>query len=494
LDKQGFYFHDFTAFSNFYPHCPHFSQTAQTLATSAFSLFSLKKVCVIISHRLHERGIFSMASIQLHNDCPVTTTCIPNTFIDRYMPEANGEFVKVYLYLLRCVGNHALKCSISAIADTFNHTEKDVIRALKYWERMHLIRLETGADKVITGIHLLNIEEAATDYAVGAAGTVSTAGNATADAGAPVGVPEDAGAGAAAGAVLPVGMPQAARAGAAADVALPVGVPQTAGAIATAGAGLPAGVLQTAGAGAAAGLAQAATLYQAPADRRTYTADEIKTFSADPNITELFFIIETYLKHPLTSTDTNIILYWYDQLQFSSELIIYLVEYCISKGHSSMRYMDKVALGWHESGIRTVEQAKENAAIHSQAYYAVMKALGITGRNLVDSEVAFVNKWSREYAFDLPLIQEACGRTITAIHQPSFEYTDSILNNWYKNQVHTLEDVKTLDAAYSKNKKSTTAANTGSSAAAKRNRFNNFDQREYDFNQLEKMLLTTSVQ
>jgi DnaD/phage-associated family protein len=238
----------------------------------------------------------------------------------------------------------------------------------------------------------------------------------------------------------------------------------------------------------------ATTLYHAPADRKPYSADEIKNFCADPNITELFFIIETYLKHPLASTDTNIVLYWYDQLDFSAELIIYLVEYCISKGHSSMRYMDKVALGWHESGIRTVEQAKENAAIHSQAYYGVMKALGITGRNLVDSEVAFVNKWSKEYAFDLPLIREACSRTISAIHQPSFEYTDSILTNWYKNQVHTPEDIKALDDSYSKNKKSAPAANISSTGTAKRNRFNNFDQREYDFNQLEKMLLTTSVQ
>jgi DnaD/phage-associated family protein len=362
------------------------------------------------------------------------------------MPEANGEFVKVYLYLLRCLDNHALKCSISAIADTFNHTEKDVIRALKYWERMHLIRLETGADKAISGIHLLNIEEAATDYAVGK-NEAAEAVVAAQSAGTVVDIPE----GTAATAVLPEGVIAAQNIG-------------------------------------------TTPLYQAPAERRTYTADEIKTFSADPNITELFFIIETYLKHPLASTDTNIVLYWYDQLQFSSELIIYLVEYCISKGHSSMRYMDKVALGWHESGIRTVEQAKANAAIHSQAYYGVMKALGITGRNLVDSEVAFVNKWSKEYAFDLPLIQEACSRTITAIHQPSFEYTDSILSNWYKNQVHTLKDVRALDESYSKNKKNTAAANTGSNSAAKRNRFNNFDQREYDFNQLEKMLLTTSVQ
>ena len=46
-------------------------------------------------------------------------------------------------------------------------------------------------------------------------------------------------------------------------------------------------------------------------------------------------------------------------------------------------------------------------------------------RNLVESEQQFLHKWTEEYHFDLELIQEACGRTITAIHQPSFEYTDS---------------------------------------------------------------------
>jgi DnaD/phage-associated family protein len=409
------------------------------------------------------------------------------------MPEANGEFVKVYLYLLRCLSNHALKCSISAIADTFNHTEKDVIRALKYWERMHLIRLETEADKTISGIHLLNIEEAATDYAVGTASAVATAESEMASAASAVGS-----ANAVSANVVPAGESESAGAVSAAtgtntgltgDIAA-VGSSVSGAAVAFAAPGNSA-VMGTASAGDSVG---ATTLYHAPADRKPYSADEIKNFCADPNITELFFIIETYLKHPLASTDTNIVLYWYDQLEFSAELIIYLVEYCISKGHSSMRYMDKVALGWHESGIRTVEQAKENAAIHSQAYYGVMKALGITGRNLVDSEVAFVNKWSKEYAFDLPLIREACSRTISAIHQPSFEYTDSILTNWYKNQVHTPEDIKALDDSYSKNKKSAPAANISSTGTAKRNRFNNFDQREYDFNQLEKMLLTTSVQ
>mgnify|MGYP000806349754 CR=1 FL=1 len=118
-----------------------------------------------------------------------------------------------------------------------------------------------------------------------------------------------------------------------------------------------------------------------------YTLDEIKEFRKNPDISELFFIIETYLKHTLSSTDTNMVLYWLDELHFSTDLGEYLVEYCITKGHSSLRYMNKVALGWADAGIKTVDQAKDDAAAHSQIYYSVMKALGITGRNLVDSEV-----------------------------------------------------------------------------------------------------------
>lgn len=361
-----------------------------------------------LSEQMHERGK-TMVNIQLHTDCPCTDTMVSNQFIDNFMPEANGEFVKVYLYLLRCIHSHAYICTISSIADKFNHTEMDVVRALRYWQKMELLSLEEDAGGHICGIRLLPIPASMED-------SVS--------------------------AELPVADTNA-----------------------------------------------AAALYQAPAKRR-YTPDEIMEFRRDSSISELFFIVETYMKHPLSENDMNTVLFWHEELHFSTELIVYLLEYCISKGHSSIRYLDKVALGWHEKNITSVEQAKEDAAIHSQAYYGVMKALGITGRSLVETEKNFIRKWTKEYAFDLPLIQEACSRTMTAIHQPSFEYTDSILSSWYKNQVHTIEDVKNLDQTYSKTKKA--PARTGA-ATPRKNSFNNFSSREYDYDNLEEMLLSSSV-
>ena len=42
-----------------------------------------------------------MAMITLQNSSDTGITVLTNNFIDNYMPEANGEFVKVYIYLLR---------------------------------------------------------------------------------------------------------------------------------------------------------------------------------------------------------------------------------------------------------------------------------------------------------------------------------------------------------------------------------------------------------
>ena len=394
-----------------------------------------------------------MVQIQLHNDCPTTDTLISNRFIDDFMPQANGEFVKVYLYLLRSVQSHAYNFTISAIADKFNNTEMDIIRALRYWQKTGILRLDENPEGQICGIHMLPLykETDPQDF-------VATQGQITNEATVSV-------------------APQTQISGDA--------IPSV-----NENAAFKADKVKAILEASSALNDPVSDVVETPAKRK-YTLDEITAFRKDESISELFFIVETYIRHPLSESDVNTVLYWREELHFSNDLIVYLLEYCISKGHSSMRYLDKVAIGWHANNITTVEQAKEDAAIHSQAYYGVMKALGITGRSLVNSETAFIRKWTKEYAFDLALIQEACSRTISATHQPSFEYTDSILTSWHKNQVHTLDDVKRIDASYSKAKK--TSAKAGNSATVKRNSFNNFNPRNYDYENLEGTLLSSTV-
>jgi DnaD/phage-associated family protein len=67
-------------------------------------------------------------------------TLVANTFIDEYMANASGEYVKVYLYLLR---HQQDAVSIEQIADALNHTESDVKRALAYWEKLGALQKKT---------------------------------------------------------------------------------------------------------------------------------------------------------------------------------------------------------------------------------------------------------------------------------------------------------------------------------------------------------------
>ena len=413
-----------------------------------------------------------MTAINISSDIATSFTTVSDIFIDQYMPKANGEFVKVYLYLLRATGSGAGIATISEIADHFSNTEADIIRALNYWASEGILQLQSGADGQIMGINLCslsvsgmqaaqsNIQSAVADNAAQNNLQNSVVNNATQN-------------------ILKNGV-----------------VNNAAQNISTANIQMQDSVVEK---------LKSQTPDKAASSQKEYTLDEIKEFRKNPDISELFFIIETYLKHTLSSTDTNMVLYWLDELHFSTDLVEYLVEYCITKGHSSLRYMNKVALGWADAGIKTVDQAKDDAAAHSQIYYSVMKALGITGRNLVDSEVSLINKWVGEYGFDIELVKAACSKTISAIQKPSFEYTDSILANWRKKDVHTLKDVEVLDANFAKaNKASATGSSQGTNAAngsskpksnnsSSKNKFNNFNQRNNNYDKLEKLFLNSTI-
>ncbi len=413
-----------------------------------------------------------MTAINISSDIATSFTTVSDIFIDQYMPKANGEFVKVYLYLLRATGSGAGIATISEIADHFSNTEADIIRALNYWASEGILQVQTGADGQIIGINLCSLSVS------GMQAAQSNIQSAVADNAAQN------------------NLQNSVVNNAAQNILQNSVVNNAAQNISTANIQMQDSVVEK---------LKSQTPDKAASSQKEYTLDEIKEFRKNPDISELFFIIETYLKHTLSSTDTNMVLYWLDELHFSTDLVEYLVEYCITKGHSSLRYMNKVALGWADAGIKTVDQAKDDAAAHSQIYYSVMKALGITGRNLVDSEVSLINKWVGEYGFDIELVKAACSKTISAIQKPSFEYTDSILANWRKKDVHTLKDVEVLDANFAKaNKASATGSSQGTNAAngsskpksnnsSSKNKFNNFNQRNNDYDKLEKLFLNSTV-
>ena len=379
-----------------------------------------------------------MNTITLHMENRADNTAVSNYFIDTLMPQANGEFVKIYLYLLRCVSAGHISLSVSEMADLFNQTEADILRGLRYWDKMNALRLNFSPDGMLTGISL-------TDLSASSASREDDPRYADNSV-----------------------MPNAIVNSPAVNTAVSASAPHTM-------TSAVAPLMETAAAKETAG-------------PESYSMTRISEFKlGDENFAMLLFAVEEYMGEPLGSSALQRIAYFYDTLKLPADLIEYLVESCVDNGHKSIRYMDKIALSWSASSIRTAEDARRSSSAYKQTHYGVMKAFGISGRKLAEYELELVDKWTSQFGFTLDIISEACKRTLQATNQPSFQYADTILENWHKCNIHHLEDIAILDTAYKKSKASSSRNVTVNKTAA--NRFNNFSQRTYNFEQLEKQLL-----
>ena len=333
-------------------------------------------------------------------------TPVADAFIDNYMAAANGEYVKVYLYILRHQNQEDL--TLEQIADALNHTEADVKRAINYWQKAGV--LENVQDNTLEGI---SAEQNRTSWSI--------------------------------------------------DIEVP-----------------PAASKETAAS-------------QAPVSAPAYSAEQVSRLNKDEEFSQLLYIAQKFLNKAFTPRDCQVFAYLYDTLGMNIGLLEYLAEYCAQNGHTSVRYLETVALNWHEKGIRTAEEAQEYSTAYTKDAFAVMKAFGLNSRKPAVPEQKIMEKWFKDYGFDRELVLEACSRTINAIHTPSFQYADSILTDWKKAGVKTLADVKGMDARRAERAQNGAVKRLqsyGNGAAAQNNRktsqnqFHNFKQRDTDYDAL----------
>lgn len=239
---------------------------------------------------------------------------------------------------------------------------------------------------------------------------------------------------------------------------------------------------------------------ETPQKRPSYSPAQISSLAGDEDFSQLLYIAQKYMNKVFTQRECEVFAYLYDGLSMPAELLEYVVEYCVQGGHTSIRYIETVAISWHEKGFRTVEEAKSHAVSFSKDSFAVMKAFGLNDRKPGDLERGFMDRWFRSYGFTRELVMEACNRTMAATHSPSFQYADKILEGWKKAGVRSLEEVRKLDEQHADRLRSSDAKtgkkteSDGKAGAYKQaspakgrgsqNQFQNFPQREIDYDAL----------
>lgn len=388
-----------------------------------------------------------MNRINIYRNTHKEQTSISNLFIDEFMQDANDAQLKIYLFLIRMMSAN-LPTSVSDIADKFNYTEKDVLRSLMYWESRQLLSLEYDAMNNLSGIQVLSLDK---PYEMQQSAPRITP-------------------------VLSFIRPASALTGMQSQQQVSNNSLGNTYACEPMNTGMSAPISMPAQTGM-----NVATSPSKP----SYSMDDLKTFKSNEETQQLLFVAEQYIGRQLTRSDMETILFLYDRLGFSADLIDYLVQHCVERGKKDFRYIEKVALAWAEQGITTAKQAQLMSKKYDTNVYTIMKALGKNSAP-APKELEYINKWTNEYGFLLDVIQEACDKTVMTTDTHRFAYADGILSKWYRAGVHHKADIAAVDASYQRNNTKQYQNNK----VSQNNKFNRFSQNTYDFDELEQTILS----
>jgi DnaD/phage-associated family protein len=308
--------------------------------------------------------------------------------------------------------------TIADMADALNNTESDIARALKYWQKCNLLQLHCNANGDIEFIELLPVPSEEDSPA--STFNVIPQKNRTLQS-----VPQPAEI-----TVLNDEKPLA-------DVVL------------------------------------------MPPAKPSYTPSTLSAAFRTKELEHLPYEAEVLLGKNLSAGDLSTIYYIHDQLGFSADLIYHLIEYCAAIGKRSFRYMEKVAISWHEQNIQTPEQAKAVCEQHSRINASVKRALGLATWGEEANNT--VRQWTNQYHMEQDLIIEACNRAYKRTGgENALSYANATINNWHKAGISNLTELAKADEEYrAKHPKTDTAQKRTSSKRATGvagNAFHNFEQ------------------
>ncbi len=192
--------------------------------------------------------------------------------------------------------------------------------------------------------------------------------------------------------------------------------------------------------------------------RPSYKASEIsRRLQENPKMSQMYRLVSQILGKTLSSADTELLYSFHDYYGLPVEVILVLIEYYVSKGKRSMKYLEKEAGKWATAEIDTVKKAK--AYIKKREDFLsytnrLRTLLGIHERHLTTRELAFINKWQNEFFMSPEMVKAAFELTVNQTGKLSFAYMSKILESWAQNKITTPENITRTKVTSSKKEKS----------------------------------------
>ncbi|HEY9060019.1 MAG TPA: DnaD domain protein [Pseudobacteroides sp.] len=172
---------------------------------------------------------------------------------------------------------------------------------------------------------------------------------------------------------------------------------------------------------------------------------------------------------------------WFDKYNFEDDVMFALFQYCYEHNGLTKNYIVKVADSWKSKNVRNSIDL-DNYSLQYERFKSIrgkiVKKLGL-GRNLTEYESEYVEKWVEKYKYDFEIIELALKKTPKKAN-PSFEYLNSIITDWYNNNLKTKDEILAYDNARKQSMKQ-------QYKVSEVPQHSNFNQRKYDKDYFENL-------
>ncbi len=189
---------------------------------------------------------------------------------------------------------------------------------------------------------------------------------------------------------------------------------------------------------------------------------------------ELKFLVdetELRLSRPLTHTDVISLINMHDWAGLPYDVIVTIIEYCVTREKASIRSIEREAIRWADNGITTLDKAEEYIKLKNDRHSAeqsVKRLFGISDRSLTKKEREYIHRWMCEYNFPDEVVKEAYERCIDNIAKLRFSYINNILESWRGKGLKSLSRILLIDPVKAATSKTSENKNDNAKSAPTR--------------------------
>lgn len=178
---------------------------------------------------------------------------------------------------------------------------------------------------------------------------------------------------------------------------------------------------------------------------------------------DLFDEVQKQLGRTIGYDGQSTLLMMYDTYGLPAPVIVMAVEYALSQGKNSLKYIAGIGKQWCEKEIDTLEKAMqfiEDMNDCDGIWERFRQLTGLANPKPTAKQRGYLLTWTRDYGFGIDMIYLAYEEMADHTQKFSMQYIDKVLLSWKNSGIKTVDDAEKAKAAFESGKKTSAKEKT----------------------------------